>query len=99
MNKFEKKVQKIDEIGVNVKTEAEWLEYKEKKGYVNDEWKENYLKYGNTSGKKYGYKTDYGEWDKDFTMDKLEQFIKLFYKKLREGGTLIIVSIIGKKLN
>ena len=33
MNKFEKEVQKIDEIGVNVKTEAEWLEYKEKKGY------------------------------------------------------------------
>ena len=49
MNKFEKEVQKIDESGVNAKTEAEWLEYKEKKGYVNDEWKKNYLKYGNTS--------------------------------------------------
>ena len=97
MNTFEKKVQKIDESGVNVKTEAEWLEYKEKKGYVNDEWKKNYLKYGNTSGKKYGYKTDYGEWDKDFTIDKLDQFIKLFYKKLRKGGTLIIWFDLWKK--
>ena len=40
--------------------------------------------------KKYGYKTDYGDWDKDFNMKKLEEFIQLFYKKLRKGGTCII---------
>ena len=48
------------------------------------------MKYGSIYGKKYCVKTDYGDWDKDFTMDKLEAFISLYYKKLRKGGTLII---------
>ena len=48
------------------------------------------MKYGSVYGKKYAVKTDYGKWDKDFTMEKLDDFIKLFYKKLRKGGTCII---------
>jgi len=50
----------------------------------------NYRKYGTILGKKYCVKTDYGEWDRDFTMEKLEQFIAAYYKKLRVGGTLIL---------
>tara|TARA_B110000211_G_C14060717_1_gene545379 strand:+ start:295 stop:1218 length:924 start_codon:yes stop_codon:yes gene_type:complete len=58
--------------------------------FDNDIFKNNYLKYGNMSGKKFGFKTDYGQWDKDFTIEKLDQFIQLFYKKLQKGGTCII---------
>ena len=90
MNKFTEQVKAIEEQGKNVKTEKEWNDYKLKNKIKSDKYKENYLKYGNTSGKKYGYKTDYGDWDKEFTMEKLEEFIELFYKKLRKGGTCII---------
>ena len=66
MNKFEKEVAKIEESGKNVKTEEEWAAFKQTKGYADDKYKTNYLAYGNTSGKKYGYKTEYGIWDKEF---------------------------------
>ena len=95
MNNFKKEVQKIDESGENKKTEADWEIFKKDKTY-NAKAKKNYIKYGNTSGKKYGYKTDYGEWDKEFTIEKLEEFIKLFYKKLKKGGTCIIFFDIWK---
>ena len=90
MNKYTEQVKQIEKEGKNVKTETDWEEYKIKHKLENDSYKENYLKYGNPSGKKYGYKTDYGDWDKEFTMKKLEEFIELFYKKLRKGGTCII---------
>ena len=90
MNKYTEQVKQIEKEGKNVKTETDWEEYKIKHELENDSYKENYLKYGNPSGKKYGYKTDYGDWDKEFTMKKLEEFIELFYKKLRKGGTCII---------
>ena len=90
MNKFVDEVANLDASGENKKTEQEWEEFKKKKGYTNDDYKANYIKYGNTSGNKYAFKTDYGEWDKEFTIEKLEEFIKLFYKKLRKGGTCII---------
>ena len=48
------------------------------------------MKYGTIYGKKYCVKTDYGDWDKDFTIEKLNEFVKQYYKKLRKGGTLII---------
>ena len=95
MNNFKKEVQKIDKSGENKKTEAQWEIFKKDKTY-DAKAKENYIKYGNTSGKKYGYKTDYGEWDKEFTIEKLEEFIKLFYKKLKKGGTCIIFFDIWK---
>ena len=90
MNKFVKEVAKLDASGENKKTEEQWLSFKEKKGYSDDKYKENYLKYGNTSGNKYAFKTEYGDWDKEFTIEKLEKFIELYYKKLRKGGTCII---------
>jgi len=75
-----------------VKTEEEWVKYKNnpKNNIVNDDKKENYMKYGTIYGKKYCVKTDYGEWDMEFNMDKLEKFICEYYNKLKKGGTLIM---------
>ena len=73
-----------------VKTEDEWEEYKNLNGIENDTNKEKYIKYGSIYGKKYCVKTDYGNWDNDFTMEILEQFISEYYKKLKKGGTLIM---------
>lgn len=77
-----------------IKTEAEWEKYKVDKVDDNidnfDDKKENYMKYGSIYGKKYCVKTQYGDWDKDFTMDKLKLFVNEYYKKLKKGGTLII---------
>jgi site-specific DNA-methyltransferase (adenine-specific) len=82
-----------------VKTEEEWLEYKKTLNKPQEEldndkgpgWsKDNYLKYGTILGKKYCTKTQYGEWDNNFTMDDLDKFVAQYYKKLRKGGTLII---------
>jgi site-specific DNA-methyltransferase (adenine-specific) len=73
-----------------VKTEKEWTDYKTANKIENDDAKSNYMRYGTIYGKKYCVKTDYGEWDSDFTMVKLEEFISEYYKKLRKGGTLII---------
>jgi site-specific DNA-methyltransferase (adenine-specific) len=82
-----------------VKTENEWLEYKKTLDKPKDQldkdkgpgWsKENYLKYGTILGKKYCSKTQYGEWDNNFSIDDLEKFVIEYYKKLRKGGTLII---------
>ena len=52
--------------------------------------KDKYIKYGTIYGKKYCVKTDYGDWDNDFTMEILEKFISEYYNKLKKGGTLII---------
>lgn len=73
-----------------VKTEEEWETYKTEKGIVDDEKKENYMRYGTIYGKKYCVKTDYGDWDNEFTIEKLDKFIAEYYKKLRKGGTLIM---------
>ena len=79
-----------------VKTEEEWNTYKTENNIVDDENKEKYMKYGTIYGKKYCVKTDYGEWDSQFTMDVLEEFISEYYKKLRTGGTFIIFFDIWK---
>jgi site-specific DNA-methyltransferase (adenine-specific) len=73
-----------------VKTEEQWEVYKIENTLTNDSKKENYMKYGTIYGKKYCVKTNYGEWDKDFTMDILDKYICQYYKKLRKGGTMII---------
>ena len=57
---------------------------------ISNDKKENYLKYGSIYGKKYCVKTDYGDWDKKFTIEILDKFIKEFYNKLKKGGTCII---------
>jgi DNA modification methylase len=73
-----------------VKTEEEWQEYKRENNIETDNAKSNYIKYGTIYGKKYCVKTDYGEWDSEFTIEQLEGFVAEYYKKLRKGGTLII---------
>lgn len=88
MNKHYNNVKDSD--GDDVKTSMEWDEYKAKENIENNDKMNNYLQYGSIYGKKYCVKTDYGDWDKDFTLIKLESFVAEFYKKLVKGGTLII---------
>jgi site-specific DNA-methyltransferase (adenine-specific) len=73
-----------------VKTEEEWEEYKLENNIETDENKDKFLKYGSIYGKKYCVKTDYGEWDSEFTIETLDTFICEYYKKLKKGGTLIM---------
>jgi len=73
-----------------VKTEAEWEDYKIQNNIEDDTNKEKYIKYGSIYGKKYCVKTDYGNWDSDFTITNLEKFICEYYNKLKKGGTLIM---------
>jgi site-specific DNA-methyltransferase (adenine-specific) len=100
MNIHYNKVKQNEENQVEfVKTEAEWLAYKMSKEthpteadnkYSEATQKENYMKYGTIYGKKYCVKTDYGNWDSEFTMDVLDKFVAEYYKKLKMGGTLIM---------
>jgi site-specific DNA-methyltransferase (adenine-specific) len=73
-----------------VKTNNEWIEYKNQNNIIDDKNKDNYIKYGSIYGKKYCVKTDYGNWDNNFTIEFLEKFICEYYKKLKKGGTLIM---------
>ena len=52
--------------------------------------KQNYLKYGSIYGKKYAVRTNYGEWDSEFTLETLDQFCMQFYRVLKDGGSAII---------
>jgi len=90
---------KINSVDGNSKTEDDWELYKQTLDKPQEEidvgeghgWsKENYLKYGSILGKKYSVQTDYGEWDSSFTMEQLAEFVKLYYRKLKKGGTCII---------
>ena len=79
-----------------IKTDDDWDKYKIKNNILNDDKKENYIKYGTIYGKKYCVKTDYGDWDSEFSIESLEMFIKEYYKKLKNGGTIIIFFDIWK---
>lgn len=81
---------------IEPKTEKEWLDFKKKNNIQNDDKKEIYIKYGTIYGTKYCIKTDYGDWDKNFTMEILEKYIKEYYQKLKKGGTLILFFDIWK---
>ncbi len=82
-----------------VKTEDDWVTYKTKHAIISDDNKENYLKYGTIYGKKYCVQTDYGQWDSTFTLDNLELFIREYYQKLKNGGTLIMFFDLWKITN
>jgi site-specific DNA-methyltransferase (adenine-specific) len=91
------KVKKNEENNIlYVKTQEEWNNYKSENSIVDDTKKDNYMKYGTIYGKKYCVKTDYGEWDSKFTMNVLDEFIGEYYKKLKQGGTIIIFFDIWK---
>jgi site-specific DNA-methyltransferase (adenine-specific) len=97
MNSHYNQVKENERLNVQqVKTPAEWLIYKTENGFTDDSKRENYIKYGTIYGKKYCVKTDYGEWDSQFTIDDLDQFVGEYYKKLRTGGTMIMFFDIWK---
>jgi len=100
---------------INIMSEEDWLNYKTQeqwdewfnKSEVSDDkrpralkkMKADFLKYGSIYGKKYAVRTNYGEWDSEFTMEKLELFIKHFYRVLRPSGTCIIFFDLWKITN
>jgi site-specific DNA-methyltransferase (adenine-specific) len=72
-----------------------WFENNSKSKSLNKDkelarLKENYLKYGSIYGKKYAVKTNYGQWDSEFTLEKLKAFVNHFHRVLRVGGSCII---------
>ena len=97
MNEHYNNVKTNEENNIEyVKSEDEWEQYKKNNGIEGEVNKDKYLKYGTIYGKKYCVKTDYGEWDVEFTIEKLEKYIKEYYKKLKNGGTIIIFFDIWK---
>jgi site-specific DNA-methyltransferase (adenine-specific) len=40
-------------------------------------------------GSKYAIQTDYGEWDSNFTLENLDEFIKEFSRVLKNGGSCL----------
>ena len=76
MNSFYNAIKENEKKGITqVKTEEEWEEYKLNKGIEDDKKKELYLKYGTIYGNTYSVKTDYGDWDKDFSLEILEKLV------------------------
>ena len=99
----------------DIMTEEDWQNYKTaeqwdswfEKSKVEPEHRErrlakmkaDFLKYGSIYGKKYAVKTNYGDWDSDFTVEQLELFIKHFYRVLKPGGTCIVFFDLWKITN
>ena len=81
MNTLYKKVKENEEKGIEfIKTEEEWERVKSRyieKDIPESVMKSNYMHYGNIYGKKYAVKTDYGDWDKEFSMDILDKVHKV----------------------
>jgi len=95
MGELHKMIEENKKKGIEfVKTEEQWEKVKDKyvgkKDMSEETMKVNYMKYGSIFGSKYSVQTEYGDWDENFTMEILEDFIKEYYKKLRVGGTIII---------
>lgn len=97
---------KTEEEWRSFKTDAEWGEWfeaskvkPENQAKEKLKLKKNFLKYGSIYGKKYAVKTNYGDWDSDFTLETLDQFTKHFYRVLRNGGSAIIFFDLWKITN
>ena len=63
---------KVKQNNEKVKTIEEWEKYKQENGLSDDTKKLNYMKYGSIYGKKYCVQTNYGDWDRDYTMEMLD---------------------------
>jgi len=101
MGNLHKKIQENKKKGIEfVKTEEQWNKVKDKyvgkKDMSEETMKQNFMKFGSIFGSKYSVQTEYGEWDTSFTMDILDKFIGEYYKKLKNGGTLIVFFDIWK---
>jgi len=99
---------KTEEDWENFKTEEEWKVWfdaskvpvsEKQRPKKLEKMKEDYLKYGSPYGKKYAVTTNYGEWDSKFTLEKMESFIKHFYRVLRPGGACIVFFDLWKLTN
>lgn len=96
MGNLHKMIEENKEKGItSVKTEQEWEQVKDKyigkkEDMTEEQMKQNYITYGSIYGSKYSVQTQYGDWDENFTLETLDQFVQEFYKKLRVGGTVII---------
>ena len=91
MNSQMNQVKKVEATGEMTYNEKDWEKYILSHPNLDTEKnKKNYLKFGSVYGKKYAVQTDYGEWDKEFTMEILEKFVKEFYRTLKKGGTCIL---------
>jgi site-specific DNA-methyltransferase (adenine-specific) len=90
MQKFHDKIASASDSASLNKTNEDWEKYKVKHNINSDDKKKEYLQYGTIYGKKYAVKTDYGDWDKEFDMNKLKAFIEEYYRVLVNGGTCII---------
>lgn len=95
MGNLYKQIKENKEKGIEyVKTEEEWEsvkdKYKDKEKMSEETMKQNFMKYGSIFGSKYSVQTEYGDWDTNFTMEILDNFIGEYYKKLKKGGTIII---------
>ena len=91
MNTKYNMIKSNEENGIfSIKTETDWELYKSENGIVDDKKKLKYIQYGTIYGRKYSTRTQYGEWDTNFSMDMLDSIVCEYYKKLRYGGTIII---------
>ena len=105
MDRWVKFVEEQNKPGATpVKTEENWNSLYERKDwdkfFENSEiedrktamsrMKSDYLKYGSIYGKKYAVQTDFGDWDAQFSLEKLQSFVSEFYRVLKKGGTAII---------
>jgi len=96
-NKTNAKDIKTPEEFIDHKTLEEWHQFFRTAETHVKHWskkyhtmKQDYLKYGSIYGEKYARVTDFGDWDKNFTLQKLDLFVSHFHRVLRKGGTAII---------
>ena len=106
MDEHAKLVKELDATNTNAKEETDWDALKTEEEWNSwmmkhnvqekdrekklDTLKKNYLKYGSIYGKKYAVVTNYGDWDSEFTMEKLKVFIEHYFRVLKNGGTMIM---------
>ena len=90
----------------SLKTNIEWHQFfKNGKVHIKKwakhmvKYKADFLKYGSIYGKKYAVKTNYGDWDSEFTLEQLELFVRHFYRILKPGGTCIVFFDLWKITN
>ena len=97
---------KTEEDWEKLKTAEEWDIWFDKSKVLEKDrpkrlkkLKQDFLKYGSIYGKKYAVTTNYGKWDSEFTLEKLDLFVKHFHRILRDGGTCIIFFDLWKLTN
>ena len=95
-----------DEDWDSYKTHEEWHQFL-RKGKVHIrywakklvKYRADFLKYGSIYGSKYAVRTNYGDWDSEFTVEQLGLFIKHFHRILKQGGTCIVFFDLWKITN